>query len=179
MRIACTKTRPLLNRLKTLKQTAKLCGWWQVTRLLAAKILGKKSIAIKTRDLEYPVELRLNNSDLVNFLETFFHGDSDLMGRLNPLTIFDLGANIGITALQFHRQFPLAKIVAVEPDPGNFRQLKKTPKGFATSFLFGVWQAICRPISSKPTKKIWPWLFNLFPPHLLLGKRFPDSPLPT
>lgn len=114
-----------MNRLKTLKQTARLCGWWPVAKLVVAKILGKKSIAMKIQDLDYPVELRLNNSDLVIFLGTFLHGDSDLKGRLHPATIFDLGANIGITALQFHRQFPLAKIVAVEPDPGNFCLLQK------------------------------------------------------
>jgi FkbM family methyltransferase len=117
-----------MNRLETLKQTAKLCGWWQAAKLLMAKMLRKKSLTMKIRDLEYPVELRLNNSDLVIFLGTFLHGDSDVKGRLNPVTIFDLGANIGITALQFHRQFPSAKIFAVEPDPRNFSLLQKNTK---------------------------------------------------
>lgn len=38
--------------------------------------------------------------------------------------ILDCGANIGMTALWFNRQFPLARICAVEPEPGNFAVLK-------------------------------------------------------
>jgi FkbM family methyltransferase len=40
-------------------------------------------------------------------------------------TILDLGANIGLTAAYFGAIYPKARILAVEPDPENFRLLKR------------------------------------------------------
>jgi FkbM family methyltransferase len=40
-------------------------------------------------------------------------------------TILDLGANIGLTAAYFGAVYPNARILAVEPDPGNFQLLKR------------------------------------------------------
>lgn len=39
--------------------------------------------------------------------------------------IVDCGANIGASALYFAEQFPLAKVLAVEPQPGNFELLSR------------------------------------------------------
>jgi FkbM family methyltransferase len=44
-------------------------------------------------------------------------------GRV-PL-IVDCGANIGASALYFAEQFPLAKVLALEPQPGNFLMLSR------------------------------------------------------
>lgn len=41
------------------------------------------------------------------------------------LTIVDLGANIGLSTIALLREFPLARAVAVEPDPGNFQLLEE------------------------------------------------------
>ncbi len=46
----------------------------------------------------------------------------------NPV-ILDLGANIGLAALAFHWQLPSARILAVEPEPGNFAQLRRHTAG--------------------------------------------------
>jgi len=42
-----------------------------------------------------------------------------------PNTILDLGANIGMTAIYFHRCFPKAQLACVEPMPGNLRILRE------------------------------------------------------
>jgi FkbM family methyltransferase len=42
-----------------------------------------------------------------------------------PHTILDLGANIGLTAIYFHRYFPKAQLACVEPMPGNLRILQE------------------------------------------------------
>ena len=39
--------------------------------------------------------------------------------------IIDCGGNIGLASLYFKDQFPEARIVAVEPDPGNFQLMKE------------------------------------------------------
>lgn len=54
----------------------------------------------------------------------------ELRGRYDAIVrdgkqpiIVDCGANIGVTSLWFQRQFPLACIYAVEPEPRNFARL--------------------------------------------------------
>jgi FkbM family methyltransferase len=113
-----------MNKVRTLMQFWKLCGTWQTIKLCFTRLLRGKEISITTPLFEKKVVLRMNNSDLVIFLGTFLHGDSWLENRFEPKTILDLGANIGITALQFIRQFPQATIIAVEPNDDSFRVLQ-------------------------------------------------------
>lgn len=44
--------------------------------------------------------------------------------KVNPTVIFDIGANIGITAIWLADKFPGAKIFCFEPMPENFELLK-------------------------------------------------------
>lgn len=45
--------------------------------------------------------------------------------------ILDAGANVGASALWFARRYPKARIVAVEPDPGNFAVLSDNVRDHA------------------------------------------------
>ena len=87
------------------------------------------------------VAIRRGNSDMECFREIFQNGDYRI-DHLQPVkdriascyhsilksgstpVIIDGGANIGASALWFTRQYPDARVVAVEPDAGNFRMLK-------------------------------------------------------
>ena len=42
-----------------------------------------------------------------------------------PRVILDVGANIGLAALQFRARYPGAEIVAIEPDPETFAKLER------------------------------------------------------
>ncbi|MDQ6804110.1 MAG: FkbM family methyltransferase [Actinomycetota bacterium] len=42
-----------------------------------------------------------------------------------PATVLDVGAHVGLTVLLFRRLFPGASVVAVEPNPHNFRKLER------------------------------------------------------
>jgi FkbM family methyltransferase len=44
---------------------------------------------------------------------------------LRPATILDLGAHVGASVLFFSERYPDARIIAVEPDPANFRKLRR------------------------------------------------------
>ena len=46
------------------------------------------------------------------------------MENFSPRFILDCGANIGTSALFFANVYPAAKIIAIEPDPDNFKLLK-------------------------------------------------------
>lgn len=90
------------------------------------------------------VRLRPRTSDVPTFEQIFVRGFYDLrqLARWNDIRagyerlaatgtplILDLGANVGLSALVFAREFPAARILAVEPDPGNFGLLERNLAG--------------------------------------------------
>ena len=50
---------------------------------------------------------------------------SALPHNLEPVTLIDLGANIGLSALFLARALEVHQIIAGDPDPGNFRLLSE------------------------------------------------------
>ncbi len=60
--------------------------------------------------------------------------DTLVAANLTPL-ILDCGANIGASSLWFFRQWPLAKVVGVEPDPANIRQAHRNTDGLPIDFM--------------------------------------------
>ncbi len=80
------------------------------------------------------VELRPGTSDPKVFDEIFVEQAyapcvALLPANLGPVTLIDLGANIGLSALFLTRALDVVGIIAVEPDPDNFRLLAKTLRG--------------------------------------------------
>jgi len=70
--------------------------------------------------------LRTNNgSDAFIHGEVFEHNYYHFDLPREPNTILDLGANIGMTAIYFHRCFPNAALACVEPMPGNLSILQE------------------------------------------------------
>jgi hypothetical protein len=70
------------------------------------------------------VLLRSNAVDC-KLLTEVFGGVYALPASHSPKRILDLGANIGLSALYFHRQYPEASIACVEPAPKNFSMLSR------------------------------------------------------
>jgi FkbM family methyltransferase len=71
---------------------------------------------------QWHLPMRMSSEDYAAFRELFLYGyyDHDL-GQ--PSTILDLGGYCGYSALAFSARFPLARIGAVEPHPGNYAAL--------------------------------------------------------
>jgi FkbM family methyltransferase len=63
-------------------------------------------------------------SDAFIFSEVFQHRYYDFDLATPPVTVLDLGANIGLAALFFARKYPQARIACVEPIPGNLAILQ-------------------------------------------------------
>jgi len=83
------------------------------------------TLGIAVPGLERPVLLRARESDQDVFRKVFVR--AEYQHRFLPAearTIIDAGANVGISVLWFHLRFPQALIVALEPDPANFRCLQ-------------------------------------------------------
>lgn len=64
-------------------------------------------------------------SDAFIFSEVFEHRYYDFDLPSTPITVLDLGANMGLTTLFFARKYPGAKIACVEPMPNNLALLRK------------------------------------------------------
>ena len=65
----------------------------------------------------------------------------DIRSRLPHVainTIFDVGAHIGMTAIEFSDEFPGAQVYAFEPHPGNFARMKANLSGKPQAKLFQI-----------------------------------------
>jgi FkbM family methyltransferase len=95
---------------------------------LKLKVFNGTSINIP--GLPEQVYLRAHTSDIHTFREIFLREEYSIKLPFTPKTIVDAGANIGFTTLFFHRLYPSAKIVSLEPDSGNFKILKQNTSGY-------------------------------------------------
>jgi FkbM family methyltransferase len=117
-------------------------GGTSVAIRLAAKIRPLARHALKKMRLKgilHPVFLRPGTSDLNVYAHIFVSRGyafprkvyeqavrgfyEDLLRRSATPLIIDCGANIGLSSIWYAQQFPQAKIIAIEPEPENFRIL--------------------------------------------------------
>lgn len=81
----------------------------------------------------FPVVLRGATSDIRCFEKIFVqHGYSPPreLGPFEPRVIIDAGANVGLATVYFASRWPDAKILAIEPEDGNFRLLERNCANF-------------------------------------------------
>jgi hypothetical protein len=71
--------------------------------------------------------LRWNSSDFLVFSQVFIREEYRPLTELKQQTpmIIDAGSNIGCTSIYLSTFYKGAKIIAIEPDADNFKQLKK------------------------------------------------------
>lgn len=94
--------------------------WWhQKTKLPKTGVFD-----LSARHADHPLRCRAGTSDIDVFKHIFVLREYEPFDDLvNPKLIIDCGANVGMSTAYFLTRFPGAKVVAVEPDPGNFQQL--------------------------------------------------------
>lgn len=98
-----------------------------------------------------PVWARPHTSDRWVFDQVFLAGEYDCLDRADfesggPRLIVDCGANVGYASVLFLRRFPDARVIAVEPDPGNFEVCRRNLAPFGDRA-----SALCSAIWSHPT----------------------------
>lgn len=80
---------------------------------------------------KYPLYLRPQTSDLANYVQIFMQRTYACTEILEDVKlIVDVGAYVGYSAIWFAQKFPQAKIVAVEPDEGNFKVLVNNAQNY-------------------------------------------------
>jgi len=98
---------------------------------------------VKAPGFRKTVVLRRDPSDVKTFERVFLANAYNLRrltrwneilalyARIERPLILDLGANIGLMTLYFAKNWPKARIIAVEPDERNFRLLKANVEGMS------------------------------------------------
>ncbi len=111
-----TPMRSISYRLKTIRLLLRALGLPGTVRVMAFKLAGAETVRVNVKGAPFPVVARMNNSDLPLLAEILCSDECVVDLSWQPRTVLDLGANIGLTAVKLHQQFPLAKLIAVEPD---------------------------------------------------------------
>ncbi|MEW7290481.1 FkbM family methyltransferase [Aquimarina sp. 2304DJ70-9] len=75
------------------------------------------------------IHLRKNTKDHETFDEVFIDNIYNLPLPIQPKTIIDAGANIGLASLFFKMKYPNAAIALIEIDNGNLEMIRKNLKG--------------------------------------------------
>jgi FkbM family methyltransferase len=118
---AILRIRWLMGRIRVL---------WRVMPLLDAVRLALTEsrpgeIRIYLRPVAKKVVLRRQTTDLLCLLKVFIADEYRSPISISPKVIVDAGANVGMATLFFARQYPQARIVAIEPEASNFEMLKQ------------------------------------------------------
>ncbi len=111
-------------RLQSFVRLAKFIHVKDAAKLAMLVFAPTETTQVFVRRWTLPVTIRPGTSDLAVFHKILLDQEYAPPDRLNPLAILDAGAYIGLSSLYFHFCFPDATIIALEPDPENFRLLK-------------------------------------------------------
>jgi FkbM family methyltransferase len=136
-----------------------------------------KLFALTLPDFEAPIWLRGRSVDTQIFFQVIVAKGYDISNlaqgeelrlRYDTLVasgkqpiIIDCGANIGLSSLWYARQFPKAKIIAVEPDQSNFAIASKNVASYPNITLIygGVWDTSSPLSIANPDAE--PWAFRV------------------
>jgi len=94
-----------------------------------------KRLSIRLKELDRPLVCRPRTTDIGVLLDTFkggYHRPPGGAGLPANAVIFDLGANVGYTVVDFARRYPDARIIAVEMDGDNFDLALENTRSFGS-----------------------------------------------
>lgn len=112
-------------------ETARTIGWPAATSLRWAEFAGHCTTARRVRRVTipgdpYPLYYREGTSDPFVIEQVFGRREYECVANERAVrTIVDCGANVGYTARYLLNRYPAARLVAVEPDPGNLAMCRK------------------------------------------------------
>jgi FkbM family methyltransferase len=105
--------------------------------------LIKRPFLLRSKRAKFPVWCRPGSSDLMVFYQVFLDLEYACVDEVvDPKLIIDCGANVGYASVYLLSKFPEARLIAVEPDPGNLKWLRRNLEPYgdrATVLESGVW----------------------------------------
>lgn len=138
-----SRTLPPWTAVRRFWRVARTIGWRAAVDL---RVRGR-DVAVRWPGCRHPVSIRAGTSDFSVFRQIFVRREYAPLDDLGDVaTVVDLGANVGYSAIWFLEAFPACRVIAVEPDPGNFAALQRNlaPYGErAVCLRAGVWSHDC------------------------------------
>lgn len=125
-----------------LKLYLRTVGFRGLLAALASKVGGRSTmIQVTRKEFRHPLWLRLRSSDVPTYEQVFVNRDYAFEVRHSPACIVDAGANIGLASIYFANRFPSARIIAIEPEQGNYELLRTNlaPYPQATPLQAALW----------------------------------------
>ena len=122
---------------------------------------GHATHKIRPFGYKYPLYLRSNTSDYNTFFQVITSKGYKLPVSIEPTTIIDCGANIGLTTVYYKNLYPNSQIIAIEPEKSNYDLLTKNTDKFdnVTCIQRGIWNKSCYlKIKNESAEK---WAFQL------------------
>lgn len=105
--------------------------------------MGKKVLVVHSDCCFMPLCLRPGTSDVDVFRQIFISEEYAPCSNLGGIrTIVDCGANIGLASMYLLDHYPLARVLAIEPDPGNAELCRRNLRSFgdrAQVESLGIW----------------------------------------
>jgi FkbM family methyltransferase len=101
-----------------------------VSRIVAL-VTRRRLVTIEIKGFSGKLRFRPGTSDKEVIEQVFLTDEYSWLSRLNRASsVIDCGANIGATAFLLLNTFPEARLVAIEPDTGNYEVLRKNLEQF-------------------------------------------------
>lgn len=117
-------------------------------RFLGPRLFPQRDWLVASKQVEHPLLCRARSSDLGAFRQVFCEAEYASIDHLEVGGwIVDCGANVGYSAAYFLSRFPHARVVAVEPDPGNYAALMSNLRPYGTrvsTLRAGIWSHATR-----------------------------------
>ena len=107
----------------------------------------REPYCVRTRAARHPLWIRPGTSDLDAFRQVFLEREYAALGDVEDVNlVIDCGANVGYASAWFLNRYPTCRLIAVEPDPGNFAMLQRNlaPYGDRVRLVrSGLWSRPC------------------------------------
>ena len=147
----------IARMLDSLGRYSACLGLPQTMRYQMERILKRPEVRLQVRGMAHPIFLRPNQSDPLVFRQIFLDHDSDIELDPAPQCIIDGGANIGLASVLLANRYPNARIIAVEPDPENYRLACRNcaPYPHVRVICGGIWTKTALLKIENPTAESW------------------------
>ena len=111
--------------------------------------------------LAHPIFLRAGTSDVLVFIQIFIERELEFEMAMQPSSIVDAGANIGLASVYFAERFPQAKILSLEVEQANFDVLTMNTSGYPniTCIRKALWSGQAQLNILNPKDE--PWAFRV------------------
>ncbi len=120
-------------------------GLWGGLLFEVRRRLGSRgaTYSLNPRHAKHPLSFRMGSSDLDVFRQIFIRLEYGPLRDLQDVRlVIDCGANVGFSSAFFLSHFPSCRVLAIEPDPGNFAMLQRNLRAYgerAEAVRAGVW----------------------------------------